>query len=419
MLPLETVREFVLDRCPAGTPVSVPVADALGLVTASKIISAEAIPQFANTAMDGFAVRSADVVDAPCNLRVVETIAAGHAPQVTVGPGEASRIMTGATIPPGADAVVMVERTSLVTPSSTANPNRTAADGPASGDGTAEIVRVDVSVPPGNHVRPVGDDLHAGTVVFGVGTELTAGHLGVLCSLGMTEVEVFPRLRVGVLSTGDELVDDGSPLRPGQIRDSNRRTLLALAHRADVVPVDLGLSPDDPDEIEAAITTGVQTCDAIVTSGGVSMGDFDYVKAVLDRIGDMRWMQVAIKPAKPLAFGTVGDVPVFGLPGNPVSSMVSFELFARPGLRSMMGHPDPVRSPVTATAAEDLPRRSDGKTHFMRVLATPSDGGVEVRSAGGQGSHMLWAMAKANALAVVPDGDGVRAGGPVDVLLLD
>lgn len=396
-----------------------PVADALGLVTASEIISSEAIPQFANTAMDGFAVRSADVADAPCELRVVETIAAGHAPQVTVGPGEASRIMTGAIIPPGADAVVMVERTSLVAPSSTANPNSTAADGSASGNGAAETVRVEVSVPPGNHVRPVGDDLHAGTHVFAAGTELTAGHLGVLCSLGMTEVEVFPRLRVGVLSTGDELVDDGSPLRPGQIRDSNRRTLLALAQRVDVVPVDLGLAPDDPDEIETAITTGVQTCDVIVTSGGVSMGDFDYVKAVLDRVGDMRWMQVAIKPAKPLAFGTVGDVPVFGLPGNPVSSMVSFELFARPGLRSMMGHPDPVRPTVEATAAEALPRRADGKTHFMRVLATPADGGVEVRSAGGQGSHMLWAMAKANALAVVPDGDGVRAGGSVEVLLLD
>jgi molybdenum cofactor synthesis domain-containing protein len=415
VLPLETARAFVLDRCPARTPARVPVADALGLVTAGEIISADAIPQFANTAMDGFAVRSADVADAPCELRVVETIAAGHEPQVTVGPGEASRIMTGATIPPGADAVVMVERTSMVSGGSAA----AGGAGENTADGEAEIVRVEVSVPPGNHVRPVGDDLHAGAHVFGVGTELTAGHLGVLCSLGMTEVQVFPRLRVGVLSTGDELVDDGSPLRPGQIRDSNRRTLLALAHRADVVPVDLGLSPDDPDEIESAITTGVQTCDAIVTSGGVSMGDFDYVKAVLDRIGDMRWMQVAIKPAKPLAFGTVGDVPVFGLPGNPVSSMVSFELFARPGLRSMMGHPEPVRPTVEATAAEDLLRRADGKTHFMRVLATSRDGRVEVRSAGGQGSHMLWAMAKANALAVVPDGEGVRAGQAVDVLLLD
>ena len=403
MLPLETARSYVLDRCPARKPARVPIADALGLVTSSEIIASESIPQFANTAMDGFAVRSADVVDAPCELRVVETIPAGHAPQFTVGPGEASRIMTGAIIPPGADAVVMVERTAIISEPS--------AD--------SEIVRVEVSVPADNHVRPIGDDLDAGEPVFPAGTELTAGHLGVLCSLGMTEVEAFGRPRVGVLSTGDELVDDGSPLQPGQIRDSNRRTLLALAQRADVTPVDLGLAPDDPDAIEAALRTGVETCDAIVTSGGVSMGDFDYVKAVLDRIGDMRWMQVAIKPAKPLAFGTVGDVPVFGLPGNPVSSMVSFELFARPGLRSMMGHPQPIRPPDLAFAAEDLPRRPDGKTHFMRVLATPLGGRIEVRSAGGQGSHMLWAMAKSNALAVVPDGTGVRAGDKVDVLLLD
>ncbi|WP_419944255.1 gephyrin-like molybdotransferase Glp [Candidatus Poriferisodalis sp.] len=403
MLPLETARTYVLDRCKAPKPVRVPVADALGLVTASEIIASESIPQFANTAMDGFAVRSADVTDAPCELRVVETIPAGHAPRVTVGPGEASRIMTGATIPPGADAVVMVERTEVISAPS-ADP---------------EVVRVEVSVPADNHVRPVGDDLHAGDNVFPAGTELTAGRLGVLCSLGMTDVEVFGRPRVGVMSTGDELVDDGSPLQPGQIRDSNRRTLLALAHRADVTPIDLGLVPDDPAEIEAALRTGVETCDAIVTSGGVSMGDFDYVKAVLDRIGDMRWMQVAIKPAKPLAFGTVGDVPVFGLPGNPVSSMVSFELFARPGLRSMMGHREPIRLTNLAFAAEDLPRRPDGKTHFMRVLATPVGGRIEVRSAGGQGSHMLWAMAKSNALAVVPDGTGIHADDKVDVLLLD
>ncbi len=380
-----------------------PVADALGLVTANEIIAPQSIPQFANTAMDGFAVRSADIADVPCDLRVVETIPAGHEPQVTVGPGEASRIMTGATIPPGADAVVMVERTTVVAG---------APDG-------AEVVRVDLSVPAGNHIRPVGDDLQAGESVFPARTELTAGHLGVLCSLGMSDVEVYPRPRVGVMSTGDELVDDGSPLQPGQIRDSNRQTLLALAHRSDVVSIDLGLARDDPAEIEAALRVGVETCDAIVTSGGVSMGDFDYVKEVLKRIGDMRWMQVAIKPAKPLAFGTVGDVPVFGLPGNPVSSMVSFELFARPGLRSMMGHREPIRPTVLAVAAEDLPRQADGKTHFMRVLATPLGGRVEVRSAGGQGSHMLWAMAKSNALAIVPDGTGARTGDEVEVLLLD
>lgn len=404
VLPLETARQFVLERCGARQPILCPVADALGLVTATDIVATESIPSFPNTAMDGFAVRAADVADAPCELRVVETIAAGHAPVMSVGEGEASRIMTGAIIPAGADAVVMVERTSI------------ASGSESSGD---EVVRVEISVPPGNHLRPAGDDIVAGERVFDAGTELGAGHLGVLCSLGMTEVEVYPRLRVGVLSTGDELIDDGSPLQPGQIRDSNRRTLLSLLERADVEPVDLGLAPDDPDVIEAAIADGVASCDAIVTSGGVSMGDFDYVKAVLERVGDMSWMQVAIKPAKPLAFGTVGDVPVFGLPGNPVSSMVSFELFARPGIRSMMGHAQPIRAPLIARAAEDLPRRPDGKIHFMRVQATPLGGRLEVRSAGGQGSHMLWAMAKSNALAVVPDGDGVRAGQPVDVLLID
>ncbi|MEM8903299.1 MAG: molybdopterin molybdotransferase MoeA, partial [Actinomycetota bacterium] len=215
------------------------------------------------------------------------------------------------------------------------------------------------------------------------------------------------------------LVDDGSPLRHGQIRDSNRRTILALVERDGFEPIDLGLGRDDPDELRSRLAQAVERCDAIVTSGGVSMGDFDFVKVVLDELGDMRWMQVAIKPAKPLAFGTVDGTPVFGLPGNPVSSMVSYELFARPGLRRMAGHPEPVRAPVPAVAGEALGRRADGKTHFQRVVSTIGDDGrVVVRSAGGQGSHMLHAMATADALAVVPDGDGVPEGGAVDVLLL-
>jgi molybdenum cofactor synthesis domain-containing protein len=237
---------------------------------------------------------------------------------------------------------------------------------------------------------------------------------------------------VGVFSTGDELVDPGQPLGPGQIRDSNRLTLLALLRTSGCEGVDLGRVADDEDAIAAAVTAAVDRCDAVVTSGGVSMGDFDYVKVVLDRLGDMRWMQVAVKPAKPLAFGTVGrpgggertgPVPVFGLPGNPVSSLVSFELFARPALRRMAGRADAEldRPLVTAVAPEGLRRRPDGKTHLTRVVCRwdGDAGGYVVASAGGQGSHQLHATARANALAVLPDGPAVEPGGRVDVLLLD
>ena len=183
--------------------------------------------------------------------------------------------------------------------------------------------------------------------------------------------------------------------------------------------VDLGLIVDDEDQIRSALSAAAEQCDAVITSGGVSMGDFDYVKKVLTEIGDMRWMQVAIKPAKPLAFGTVGDTPIFGLPGNPVSSMVSFELFARPGIRAMMGNDQPVITPVRGVAGADLHRRPDGKTHFARVhTELTADGRYSAAFSGGQGSHQLSAMAAANALAIVPDGDGISAGEDVDLLLL-
>jgi molybdopterin molybdotransferase len=399
VLPLGEARRHVLDRVPRREPVTVPVAGALGLVLAEEVTAGEPVPPFANTAMDGFALRAADSVGAPVELRIVETVAAGHAPTVALEPGQASRIFTGAPIPEGADAVVMVERTELV---------------------VTETVRVLVEVPPGNHIRPAGDDLDVGTVVFEPGAVLSAAHLGVLCSLGIESVRAHPRLTVGVVSTGDELVEGSQALAPGQIRDSNRRTLLALAGAAGCDVVDLGIAPDTDEAITEAIERGVAECDVVLTSGGVSMGDIDLVKVVLDRIGDMRWMQIAIKPAKPFAFGLVGDTPVFGFPGNPVSSMVSFELFGRPALRQAMGHRDIDRPIVLAVADDGLGRRSDAKVHFARVVAAHgADGRVHVRSAGGQGSHQLGAMAAANALAVLPDGDGIAAGGDVEVMLLD
>jgi molybdenum cofactor synthesis domain-containing protein len=367
-------------------------------VTVAPVFAGHDVPSFANSAMDGFAVRSADTADAPVTLRVVGTAAAGAAPGVEVGPGQAVRIMTGAVVPAGADAVVMVERTS-----------------PGVGGG----VTIEVPASPGDHVRLPGEDFHAGQELFAPGTELGPGHLGVLASVGMETVEVVPPARVGVLSTGDELVSGPAALRPGQIRDSNRPMLLALVARAGCVPVDLGTVPDDEGAIIAAIESGVAGCDAILTSGGVSVGDFDYVKAVLDRLGDMHWWQVAVRPAKPLAFGTVRGTPVFGLPGNPVSSLVSFELFARPALRRMTGHLELFRPEVPAVADEPLPRRPDGKLHLVRVVATTdAEGRVHVRSSGGQGSHLLRAMALANALALLPDGDGVAEGGTVKVMVL-
>ena len=417
MISYEEARGHILGRCLPLAPVRLPVAESIGLVTAEPVISAEAVPPVANTAMDGFAVRSADTVgatgDSPVRLRIAGTIRAGQAPEVTVGPGDAVRIMTGAPLPRGADSVVMVERT------------RTTGPG-------ADDVEVDVEVPPGLHIRPAGDDIVVGDVVFPAGEELRSGHAGVLASIGAVDVAVHPRLRVGVFSTGDELIPAGQPLGAGQIHDSNRITLLSLVRGAGYDAVDLGLIPDDDARITAAIVDGVRRCDALITSGGVSMGDFDLVKVVLDRIGDMRWMQVAIRPAKPLAFGTVSggsvvdgslvDVPVFGLPGNPVSSVVSFELFARPALRRMAGVADD-RLDVNrrpAVAVSDLRRRPDGKVHFVRVVGEWSmvSGQFEIRSAGEQGSHQLTALARANALAVLPDGHGIAAGEAVEVLVL-
>ena len=399
MIPLEEALTYVLSKCNPLSPTTIPIDDARGLVIAQDIAAKGPIPPFDNTAMDGFAIRSEDLADAPVTLDMIGTIAAGAAPDMTVEAGQAVRIMTGAPIPPGADAVVMVELTAM-------------ADDLSS-------VEVHEAVPVGNHIRPTGDDVKAGDVVFTAGTELSPAHLGVCTSIGVYEVSTYRRPRIGVISTGDELVDEPRPLQMGEIHDSNRHTLLALVNAMGADGVDLGLIVDDEDQIRAAMTEASESCDAVVTSGGVSMGDFDYVKKVLTEIGDMRWMQVAIKPAKPLAFGTVGDTPIFGLPGNPVSSMVSFELFARPGIRAMMGHSQPVITPVRGVAGADLHRRSDGKTHFARVHAELTTGGRYSASfSGGQGSHQLSAMAAANALAIVPDGDGISAGEDVDLILL-
>jgi molybdenum cofactor synthesis domain-containing protein len=401
MIPLEEARADVLARVPRLPSVQLPADDACNLVLAEPVVASEPVPPFDNTAMDGFAVRAADTEGAPVELDVIATLAAGADPAgVRVGPGQAARIMTGAPIPDGADAIIMVESTAPL-------------------DG-GERVRIETVARPDDHVRHAGEDVHEGDVVVAAGTVLSPVHVGVLASVGVTHVTVVRRARVGVLSTGDELVDGTAPLRPGQLRDSNRHSLRALVTADGFEVIDLGLVPDDKEAVASAITNAAETCDALLTSGGVSMGDFDEVKAVLSELADdMRWMQIAIRPAKPFAFGTVGAMPVFGLPGNPVSSLVSYELLARPALRQMMGHaPDDLDRPrLQATAEQPLSRRPDGKTHFARVVVSVVDGRLVARSAGGQGSHQLAAMGAANALAVLPDGDGVAADESVEVIV--
>lgn len=399
VIPLEDAQRFVLEQCRRLPAAASAGESAIGRVLARDVVATEAVPPFRNSAVDGYAVRSVDTATPPTELDVVDEVAAGQASLRTVGPGQAIRIMTGAPIPAGADAVVMVERT-------TTNVDRT-------------VVGVGASVADGDGIRDAGSDVDIGELVFAAGTEVTPAVAGVLASINAGDAPTYRRPHVAVLSTGDELITDGSPLGPGQIRESNLTMLSALLRGSGADVTNLGVVPDDEGQLEQVLREAASKCDAIVTSGGVSMGDYDVVKAVLGRIAQMRWMQVAIKPAKPFAFGVLDGVPIFGLPGNPVSSMVSFEMFARPGLRQMAGHSQLERPSVIAIADRALERHPDGRVHLDRVHAAfGEDGRLHVVPARAQGSHQLAATALANAIAVVPDGGSVPAGAEVRVLLL-
>ena len=411
MIPLDEAQRFVLGQLAPLPPRPLPIAAALGCVVSEDVAATEPVPPFANSSMDGYAVRAQDTADAPVSLQAIGSVMAGHVFDGTVGPGQAVRIMTGAPLPSGADAVCMIEETET----------ETETNAGADADGRVTVLR---RLQPGDFVRLPGRDVAVGDVVAPAGTVLTPAYLGVLTGQGLTQVPVHPHPRIGVLSTGDELFTGPGPLPPGRIRDANRATLLALCAREGWDCVDLGIAGDDEAALVEALTRGATTCDAVLTSGGVSVGDLDLVRVVLEKLsaGSMRWMQVAIRPAKPFAFGILAGsaLPVFGLPGNPVSAMVSFELFVRPALRILGGHRSLHRPVVPAVAQHDLHRHSDGKLHLLRALVTlEPDGRWLVGTTGGQESHQLHAMAEANALLLLADGDGVTAGGQVDVVLLD
>jgi len=403
MIAIGDARQVVLDLCPVLTAELTSCEDMAGRVLAQDVIASENVPPFANSAVDGYAVRAVDVAEVPCTLRVIGTLAAGAASSFTLSAGDAVRIMTGAPIPSGADAVVMVE------------------DSEKLGSDRVRLTRVAKRM---GAIREVGSDVRIGDVVFPTGSVLNAPGAGVLASINARAVFAYPRVRVAMLSTGDELVTDGSPLQPGQIRESNLTMLVAMATATGCEVINLGVIADDEELVEKTLREVSLRCDAIVTSGGVSMGEFDIIKAVLSRIARMKWMQMAMKPAKPFAFGQLDatdgrTIPIFGLPGNPVSSMVSYELLARPALRKMMGHTrDLLRPAVRAIVDSPLKRKIDGKIHYIRVFGTfAPDGRLHVRDTGPQESHQLAATAMANGLAEVQDGNGLSAGDEVEVML--
>ncbi len=408
MIPLLEAQQFVLDACTRSDPAEVALDRALGCVAAESMRATEPVPPFVNSSMDGYAVRAADTHVAsdqagPVRLRVIGSIMAGAPLAGEVAEGQAARIMTGAPLPTGTDAVCPIEDV------------ETDADG--------AFVLIKRAVAPGTFVRRAGQDVAVGDTVLREGSVVTPGRIGVLAAQGLSQIMIYPTPRFGVLSTGDELVAGPGPLPPGKIRDANRHTLLALIRQEGWTAVDLGVVGDDERDLERALDDARPRCDAIVTSGGVSVGDLDVVKVVLRErsAGTMRWMQVAIRPARPFAFGLLdgSGVPVFGLPGNPVSAMVSFELFVRPAGRRMSGR-SPLHRPVFEAVADGpFGRRPDGKTHFLRSFAAvDARGRWRVRPLTGQESHQLTAMAEANALAVLPDGDGVEPGGTVRMMLL-
>jgi molybdenum cofactor synthesis domain-containing protein len=404
VISVAEARRLLLAGLTPLAPLPVAAAEACGHVLAETVVAGEAVPRFANSAMDGYAVRAADVAEVPVRLRVTGTVAAGDGPGPGLAPGTAVRIMTGAPLPAGADVVCPVERVLV------------------DDDGSAVLIKETFGL--GANVRLPGEDIAAGSVVFPAGTQLRAAHVGVLASLGTGPVLVRPRPVVAVLSTGSELARPGAALGAGQIRDVNRPALLAQL-RADGFPViDLGACADDRDALSGLLTAAAARCDAIVATGGVSVGDHDELKAALGEAGGetMRWLRVAVKPGKHVAAARLGArrVPAFGLPGNPVAALVTYELYVRPALRRLAGCAVIDRPRFTATAETSLPRCPGPRLHVVRVTArTGPRGNLLVRSAGGQGSHMLRAMAQANALALLPDGDGVRAGGSVEVMLLD
>jgi len=402
MLSVEDALETVLAQVRPLEAEPVPILHALGRVLGEDVRADTDIPPLSNSAMDGYAIRAGDTFGAdpqsPARLRIIHELAAGYTTDLEVTAGVAIRIMTGAPVPRGADTVIPFERVER--------------------DG--DWVAIPHPHPVGKNIRPAGEDVRCDQLVLGKGTVLRPQEVGMLAALGRAQVQAIRQPRVGILATGDEVVHIEAPLEPGKIRNANSYSNAAQVLKYGGIPVLLGIARDRVDEVAGRVREGLQQdIDLLLTSGGISVGDFDVVKKVLATEGEMSFWQVKMRPGKPLAFGRIGGVPLIGLPGNPVSAMISFELFARPAILRMSGRDDLSRPTVWATLAEEVRARA-GFRHYLRVVLEERDGGLLARLTGGQGSGILLSMVRAQGLAVIPEErTSLEAGTRVQVILLD
>jgi molybdopterin molybdotransferase len=398
VLSVDDYRDGILGGISVLAPLELPLSSAHGCVLAEDVAAPWPLPSFDNSSMDGYAVLAADVAAAsdavPVELTVIDDVPAGYRATEAVRPGTAVRIMTGAPMPDGADAVVPVERT----------------------DGGTEVVRITSGVDAGAHIRRAAEDVVAGEVVLTAGTLIGARQVAILAAVGCGTVLVHPRPRIAVISTGSELVEPGQPLRHGLINDSNSYLLVAACREAGADAYRIGPIVDDDAAFLEAVEDQLHRCDLILTSGGVSMGAYDTVKAVLSTVGTVEFTKVAMNPGMPQGHGFVGEeeVPIITLPGNPVSSYVSFENFVRPVIRRMRGFTDLMRPVVTTTCVEALTSPA-GKRQFARARFLASGAVAPVGT--GQGSHVLGGLAGADALIVIGEAvTSVAAGEPVTVM---
>jgi len=409
MISVEEAQQRILSYFHPLDAEEVPLLQAVDRVLADDVVSPLAVPPHDNTAMDGYAVRAADTIGAsaerPRELQVIYDLAAGHTTEVHVLPATAIRIMTGAPIPPGADAVVPFEETD---------------ERPQLGDQPRTTIKVYKEARIGANIRRAGEDVQKGEVVLRKGSVLRPADVGVLASLGYDRVEVIRRPLVAILATGDELVEPGQPLAAGQIYNSNNYTVAAAVQRAGGIPLVLGIARDRLDDITAKIHAALDAkADFLLTSAGVSVGEFDLVKKVLASEGEISFWRVRMKPGKPLAFGQIHGMPHLGLPGNPVSSLVSFDLLARPAILVMQGKTRLHRPHVQAVFDDEV-RSKDDRRHYLRVIVEQRNGEYHARLTGEQGSGILTSMARANGLAVIPeDWTSVKRGDHVQVIMLD